>query len=116
MIDLSYYFLDFNYDQKVKVAHKIQMKKGSALITGCGISVSSDSMAGRLLSNIPDGIEKCSCCDAVEISELFSLVYIPENTFISFQGFAGLEDVIRLLRVNCNSPNAIKFLADILEK
>jgi hypothetical protein len=112
---LSYYFLDFDYGLQTKTAHKILMKKGSLLSTGCGITINDESIAGRILDSIPDGVQKCNCCDAVEIPALFNLIYIPENTFISYYGIAGAEDIIRLLQENYNSPDAIKFLADVLE-
>ena len=112
---MSYYFLDFDYEQNTKIAHKILVKKGSVLQTGCEISVDAESLTGRILNDIPDGVEKCSCCDAVEVPELLHLIYIPENEFIDFNGIAGPHVIVNLLRENCNSPEIVRFLADVID-
>ena len=42
-------------------------------------------------------------------------IYIPENDVIDFSGYANNSDIVRLLRNYKNNPDAIQFIADMLE-
>jgi hypothetical protein len=42
--------------------------------------------------------------------------YIPENKVISEQGYFTVNGIVKLLRKYKSEPNAIQFLADMLEE
>lgn len=43
------------------------------------------------------------------------IIYIPENDFGILEGYYSTNEIVNLLRKNCNNPQAVQFIADMME-